>query len=151
MSLFGDVAFDKAVDDPNAIPDATYKCFLYDFKVGPTASGDKVGATFVYRIAEGQYEGRDIREWKQVPQKSADAYDENDVKQVSYLKQRLANLGVPDERMNTVTPDDLIGKRVWVTVKNRNGYVNAQRVTLDDGTTAESLGSVGEGKGVFSL
>ena len=125
MSLFGDLDLESAPDDPNAIPDGTYRAFLTDLKKGPTKDGSKVGVTFKYKVSEGAYDGHQVTEWK-----SANTSDDDTTK--AWLKQRIIGLGVPADRMSSVDPDDLIGKDVYITVKNRNGFANVNKVTLAD-------------------
>ncbi len=141
-SLFGDLDLDNAPDDPFLIPDATYRAFLTDVKKGPTKKNPhKLYVNFKYKISEGDYEGQEVGEWK-----SANASDDTRTK--SFLKQRLISLGVPADRLGVVEPADLIGKEVYVTVKNREGYANVNKVTLVDASeTSEST----ESKGMFDL
>lgn len=140
MSLFGDAAGHIAnAPEPGTIPDATYRAFVFDVTpVKPTKDGTKQGLTIIYRISEGDYEGEDVREWKQVPQVSPGATpDVKEQKAFGYLRARFTDLGVPAERMGSVEADDLVGKKVLVTVKNT--YVN--RVTLDNSDTLLDGGS----------
>lgn len=138
MSIFGDAAPHVGnAPEPGNIPDATYRAYVFDVGgVKPTKDGSKQGLTITYKIAEGDYEGEVVREWKEVPQVPAGttpSVEQN--KKFGYLRQRFASLGVPAERMATVEADDLVGKKVLVTVKNNNGYVNVNRVSLDEGDT----------------
>jgi hypothetical protein len=55
-----------------------------------------------------------------------------ELRSMSFLKQRLLDLGVPSERINEVKPDDLIGSKVIVAVKNKNGYTNVVKLTKVD-------------------
>jgi len=132
-SLFGELDLSMAASDPFAIPDNSYVCFLTDMRVGPTKAGDKVGMTLIYTVDEGAHEGKQISEWKMIPQpadpKSPSA---EELRSMSFLKQRLLDLGVPSERINEVKPDDLIGSKVIVAVKNKNGYTNVTKLTKVD-------------------
>lgn len=131
MSLFGELDVASADDDPYSIPDNTYETFLYDVKVGPTKANDKIGMTLVFKISEGQYEGREIREWKWVPQ-PVDPKNptQEEASAASYLKARMVDLGVTADRMNSIEPDELIGIKCTVTVKTKNGYANVRGVKL---------------------
>jgi hypothetical protein len=132
MSLFGDLDLENAPDDPNAIPDDVYKAFLTDVKKGPTQKNpEKVGVTFKYKISEGKYEGREVTEWKS-------AMKDDDEQTKGYLKARLLSLGVPEDRLGAVEADDLIGKEVRITVKNRNGYTNIQRCVLESSDASDA-------------
>jgi hypothetical protein len=141
MSLFAnESAFISNAAEPGTVPDATYKCFLFDIKKGATAKGDKDGVTFIYRIGDGNYEGEDVREWLEIPRVAADAKPTPDQeKKFGRIKARLVSLGVPAERVGTVDAEDLIGTKVYVTTKTNNGYVNVNKVTLDtEGDTSSA-------------
>ena len=128
MSLFGDLDIESAEDDPFAIPDNTYDCFLTDVKAGPTKAGDKQGMTLEFTIAEGDHMDKKIQEWKRIPDPASPMEDDERAK--SFLKARMLDLGIPAERVNSVTADDLLGIHCFVSVKNNNGYTNVRKVTL---------------------
>lgn len=132
MGLFGDLDVSSAQDDPFKIPANTYACTLTDVKVGPTKAGDKVGMTLVYTIQEGDFEGDDITEWKEIPNpQDPQNLTKEEARAASFLKQRLLNLGIPESRINSVESEDLIGLDVYVTTKDgKNGYVNVNKVEL---------------------
>lgn len=146
MGIFGDLDVASASDNPFAIPDNTYECYLTEVAVRPTKDGSKVGLNLTYRIASGDKEDRRIKEWKHIPAGSDLTSTDSEVKAaaeraLSFLKMRLKELGVPAEKMNDLQPDDLIGKHVNVSVKTIDGFVNVQRVALAvEGNAAESGG-----------
>lgn len=132
MSLFEGLDVASAADDPFKIPPNTYAATVTAVKVGPTKAGDKIGMTLVYTIQEGDFEGDDITEWKEIPQ-PADPRNltKDEARALSWLKQRLLNLDIPEDRMNSVSDDDLVGLDVYVTTKEgKNGYTNVQKVEL---------------------
>lgn len=131
--MFGDLDVSQAQDDPFAVPDNSYVCYLTDVKVGPTKNGDKVGMTLEYTIDEGAHNGKKISEWKQIPQ-PADPKNpsDDDMRSMSFLKQRVLSLGVPESKVNSIGPDDLIGTKCVVAVKNKGGYTNVRNVTVVD-------------------
>jgi hypothetical protein len=130
-NLFGDLDFEKASDNPFEIPDNAYVCYLTDVKVGPTKAGDKVGMTLKFTIDEGAHKGKTISEWKHIPQPSDPKNpSDDDLRALSYIKARMKDLGIPGERVNSVKPDDLIGIKAVVAVKNNNGYTNVRKVTV---------------------
>lgn len=140
MSLFENVPHLATAPEPGAIPDNTYEAFVFDVSpVKPTKGGDKDGITITYKINGGDYDGEVVREWKQVPRVAAGSeptHEQN--KQFGYIKQRLSDLGVPAERLNSVDANDLIGTKVLITTKANNGYVNINRVSLDSGDSVTS-------------
>lgn len=131
VGMFGDLDIESAADDPFAVPDNTYEAFLTEVKVGRTKDGSKLGMTLVYTISNGEHASKQVREWKNIPQpadpKNPDA-DES--RALSFLKSRLLDLGIPSNRINSVQPDDLVGKEVTIAVVNRDGFVNVRKVTL---------------------
>lgn len=129
--MFGDLDFDQAQDDPFAVPDNSYISYLTDVKTGPTKNGDKVGMTLEYTIDEGPHSGKKITEWKQIPQ-PADPKNpsDDDTRAMSFIKQRMISLGVPADKINSTTPEDLIGIKCVVAVKNKGGYTNVRSVTV---------------------
>lgn len=147
MSLFStESQFISNAPEAGVIPNATYRAFVFDVKKGPTADGSKDGITFTYKIADGDYEGETVREWKEIPRVAPGTdptVDQN--KKFGYIKTRLTSLGVPAERMSSVEAEDLIGKKVLITTKVNNQYVNVNKVVLD---TADS---VTDGSSPFGL
>ena len=129
--MFGDLDLENAQDDPFAVPDNSYVAYLTDVKVGPTKNGDKVGMTLEYTIDEGPHGGKKITEWKQIPQ-PADPKNPSDdeARSMSFIKQRMLSLDVPADKINEVKPDDLIGTKVVVAVKNKGGYTNVRSVQV---------------------
>ena len=125
MSIFGDLDVESAADDPFAVPDNTYKAFLFDVKVGPTKDGTKTGMSLTYKISEGEHEGKQITEWKRIPTPA-------DPKNLDADDQRKTNVFQNHWYVNTVTPEDLIGKSVLVTVKSEKGYTNVKKLELDE-------------------
>jgi len=131
--MFGDLDMAQAQDDPFAVPDNSYVCYLTDVKVGPTKAGDKVGMTLEYTIDEGPHNGKKISEWKNIPQPEDPKNPTDDeMRSMSFIKQRMISLGVPAEKINSVTPDELVGTKCVVAVKNKNGYTNVRSVTTVD-------------------
>ncbi len=135
MSLFGDLDIESAEDNPFAIPDGTYNAFVYDIKAGKTKSGDKFGLTIIYKVSDEAFEGRMAQEWKHVPQ-PADPKNlsEEDQRSMSFLKQRMQSLGVPNDKINSVTPDDLIGTEVVITLVTKGEYQNVRKVVTKTNT-----------------
>ncbi len=129
--MFGDLDMESAQDDPFLVPDNSYITYLTDVKVGPTKNGDKVGITFTFTIDEGPHRSKTITEWKQIPQPDDPKNpSDDDLRSMSYIKQRMLSLEVPADKINDVKPEDLIGTKAVVAVKNKNGFTNVQRVQV---------------------
>lgn len=143
MSLFGDLDIAGASDDPFGVPDDTYSCVVSDFRVGRTKDESKKGATIVYKVMEGEQSGEEIQEWKRIPSKEdpEPLVGKAAEKAISYLKLRLADLGIPESRMNDTEKEDIIGLECYVSTRKNNGYVNVRKVTVEapeDGVSAEA-------------
>jgi hypothetical protein len=132
MGLFGDLDVASAEDDPFSVPANTYEATVYEVEVKPTQDGSKTGLNIVYKIASGEHEGKSVREWKQIPK---GAITPEDKRAASFLKMRLASLGVPESRMNDIDVNDLQGLDVIINVKVNGEYTNVTRVELADAST----------------
>jgi len=137
MSLFADLDIASASDNPFAVDPGTYNARVTNVTTGKTQKGDKFGMLIEYTVTdEGPYQGNTVSEWKRIPRPDdAEPLDEaQKAKALSFLKQRLSNLGIPEARMNDVTADDLIGIDVVISVVEKDGYTNVKKVTLAEGT-----------------
>lgn len=154
MGLFGDIDFNEVADDPFSVEAGTYNGVVSDFFVKATKSGDKMGMTVEYTVEESDNEemlGRSHQEWMEVPMPADPKNPTPDErKQASRVKMRLASLGVPESRMNEVTPEDVIGTPITFTrtdTKDKRDdtrvYKNISNVKVRDGVTAASSGSTG--------
>lgn len=131
MGLFDELDLKNAPADPNAIPNGDYVAYLTDVKPGTSQKApDHKYVIFQYKIEDdGPYNGAEISEWK-----SADPSD--DERKKGWLKQRLISLGVPEDRVDEVEPDDIIGTKVVLQVKQNGQYTNVNRVTLYEDTSS---------------
>jgi len=140
MSLFGELDVQSASDDPFGVPVGIYEAFVYEVKTGPTKKGDKVGLSILYKVDGGEHDGKVVSEWKQIPQimdpKNPTA---DEARSLSFLKQRMLSLGVTEDQINTVSPDDLVGTKVVITLKQNGEYTNISKVAKHNG---ESIASV---------
>lgn len=132
-NLFGDIDFGNVPDDPFAIPDNSYLAFVTDVKTGPTKAGDKIGLTLTYTIADGEFEGRKVTEWKQIVQPADPAHPTaEEARSLSYLKSRMVDLGIPGSKLGSLIPDDLIGIKAVISVQTKGQYQNVTRVKVVD-------------------
>lgn len=131
--FLSDLGLDKIDDDPNEVPAGKYTGFLFDARVvelKDAAKGKRLVLT--YKVAdEGAHKGKTVDEWK-----SVNPFD--DARTKGFLKQRMKSLGVPEERLGSITPDDLIGTPVNFTVKKNGEYTNVTFVEVRDGNSSES-------------
>lgn len=136
MGMFDEFNYsieDDVPEDPWFLPENTYACTVQKAEMGisknrpqrsenvPGTGQPNVGLTITFAVDEGEFEGSQFKLWR-----SASPYDDRRTK--SFLLQTLTALGIPRERVNTVEPDDLVGRRALVTTVNRNGFVNVQQI-----------------------
>lgn len=134
-SLFGELDIASASDDPYGVPDDTYKCVVSDLKIAKNSKGNR-GMTLTFKVAEGDYRGQEITDYKRLPS-SEDAEPLVGKKRedaLSYIKLRLRDLGIPDSQMNSLKREDLVGTECYVSTikKTSNGstFVNVRNVQL---------------------
>lgn len=140
MGIFQGLDVASASDNPFGVPDGTYYATV---TAAGTQESDKVGTglTFDYTIRDcddEKYNGRKVSEWLTIPvANDAGQLDDKGQMRLSFLKGRLASLGVPESEMNEVDPSDLIGTEVVMilktTTKGDNEYQNIKKLTLDNG------------------
>lgn len=147
MGLFKDLDIASASSDPFSVEDGTYLCTVKKVAVQKTKDESKTGLTFSFEIDEDDenenalMHGRKIDEWLTIPEVDADGEYVDPEKGpifMSFLKRRLESLGVPEEEMNTVDNEDLLGISCVVTVKTKGDYQNITKLVLrgdaaDDG------------------
>src|SRR5690349_16508769 len=128
MGIFGDLDLTQAADDPFAIEDGTYEAIITKAEVKRNKNDTDNFLVFTYTIDDGTK--RQAQEWKKIPKAGSEGAERD----ASYLKQRLLSIGVPNERLNSFTPEDALGTEVVITVKaNDSGFPNINRVALSDG------------------
>jgi len=154
-SLFGELDIASAKDNPFFKPDGTYVCELTGAEVKTSKKGNK-GFALDYTIAEGPKKGKKIQEWKPIPmpwqlkgyateeeQSSGQHNSDNDPDQIrenaernmSFLKNRLKDFGIPVEEMNSVDSEYLLNKvpQLEVTIKNQDGNERITGVKVSEG------------------
>jgi uncharacterized protein involved in high-affinity Fe2+ transport len=122
--FLADLGLDEIDDDPNAFPDGTYNAYLTEAKVvalKDAAKGKRLVLT--YKIFDGDHKGKTIEEWKGI-NKFDSARDK------AWLKSRMLSLGVPEDKINSISPDDLTGIAVRITKKQNGQYRNVTNVVL---------------------
>lgn len=104
MSWFDDVEIDDIPDNPNELPDNTYKFRVISAKVGPTKDGSKTGITFKYQIVEGDWATFfPLTDWVQVPE---DSHSGDAAKRMlSFIKMRLLGFGLTSDEIRKFGPN----------------------------------------------
>ena len=127
--MFAGLDLESANDDPFNIPDGSYNAFVTEVKVGPTKDGSKQGMTTIFRISEGEHEGKTVSRWLIIPDVSDPKNPSADESRaLSFLKSHILSMGVPAEEVSSINAEDLVGTEVIVSVKNRDGYTNVRKI-----------------------
>lgn len=97
MGWFDSVNVNDIPDNPNELPDNTYKFQVTSAVLNPTKDKTKTGITFKYQIVEGAWSNFfPLVDWVRVPDSNTKP-DEIE-RMLSYLKMRLLAFGfTPDE------------------------------------------------------
>lgn len=162
-NLFGDLDIASAEDNPFYKPDGTYVCELTGAQLKTSKKGNKGLALdyTIHRNVDGSEskKGKKIQEWKTIPRPwelkgyhSKEAmdrgvfdtdYDEAQIKEaaernMSFLKQRMKDFGVPVEQMNSVDAEYLLNKTplLEVTIKNQDGNERITGVKIHEGDSS---------------
>ena len=132
-SLFGDYDIAGAADDPFDLPDGTFEGVISNIKVlsGNNDNGEYKGFVPVLTTEKGSHE-----HYFGLPVEGTSP--EVAERMRSSLKHFLAGLEVPEDKMNTTKPEDLIGEPVVFTLSSRKGkngrtYRNIE-ISLKKGT-----------------
>jgi hypothetical protein len=142
MGIFQGLDVASAADDPFSVDDGTYYATVSKCSVETAGNGSK-GLTFEYTIHDAEdekFNGRKTSEWKTIPEPIDDrgTLDEKGQQHLSFLKQRLKSLGVPDSEMNEISPEDLLGIEVIITLRTTTSkkdgmeYQNVRSLKLAD-------------------
>ena len=144
MGLFDELDVAGAADNPFAIPDDTYPAVVSDVVTKKNAKGN-MGMTVIYKVTEGDYTGREISEYRRLPHP-----EDNDkldaakaANSLSYIKRTLGRLGIPEDRMNSVGKDDLVGIQCYVSTQMNGDFINVRDVSLTAGASANTVASAG--------
>lgn len=127
-SWFADHDVDDIPDDPNFLPNNTYKFEVVKADVGPTTQGDKTGILFRYQIREGEWSTFfPVTDWVRVPDGNT-RKDEME-RMLSHLKMRLVGFGFSPEEIQKFGPDDIekcVGRMFYGTTfsKMKDGRPN---------------------------
>jgi hypothetical protein len=108
-SIFGDLDIASAADNPFGVDEGIHPCIVSDVKVGRNKDDNKTGLTLVYTVTEGAAEGNTAQEWKTLKEDGVDPQSPAGRRAASFVKMRLLELGIPEDRINSVKPEDLKG------------------------------------------
>jgi hypothetical protein len=102
-SWFAGTDIDDIPDNPNELPNNTYKFQVISAELKPTKDESKTGITFKYQIIEGSWSNFfPLVDWCRVP--DAKVKPEEQQRMLSYLKMRLLAFGFTPEEIQEFGP-----------------------------------------------
>lgn len=117
MSYFDDEDVNEIPDNPNELPNDTYKFKVISAEKKPTNDGSKTGIVFKYQIIEGPWSTFfPISDWVQVPDKNTRKDEKR--RMLSNLKMRLLAWGFTIDEISEFGPGsekDCIGRTFFGT------------------------------------
>ncbi len=140
MGLFENMDIASADDDPFGIADGWHPMRVTEMKTQEWKNKkqdnrDETALVIEYEVTdpESDYYERTISDFLAFPFASdSKLWDKDDKQRAARIKQRLAQLEIPEERMNDVEADDIVGTDVNVRVKNNGQYKNVVEVKVDN-------------------
>lgn len=123
MGLFGDVDATDIPDDPFHIDDGTYFAVLTEIKQVSNEEKGTNGLSFNWTIQDedSEFDGNRAQDWKNIyPNLTAEDVTPEIKADLARLKQRLTQIGVPEEDLNEFldNKEDYIGTEAYITIKN---------------------------------
>jgi hypothetical protein len=139
MGLLDEYAVD--MKDDIEVPSYEIDPGIYEFEIGDASviegtKKDPDAINFVIEYLIGD-EGKKKSEWFRLPDDASNV-TEDEKKKLGWLKLRLLGLGVPDDMLNSVEPDDLIGLTGTLEIRNdKTGqYQNIFNVKVQEAAPA---------------
>lgn len=130
--FFNELDIASAADDPFRLEPGIYETVITEVKVVTIENGERKGRqslVVTFSATEGDHKGKSVDRYLTIPDKKFES-EEKFNKNLSWLKSFLKRLEIPESRMNSVGPDDLLGLEVVVTLKQKGDYVNIVKEQL---------------------
>lgn len=143
----GSLGLDNVSADPNDIPDGKYAGSVFKSEYVYLENDDSISHVITYKVDDGEHKGAQRAEWfklgnQPVRDEAGNVTSLNvtmDDTKRRWYKKRLVDLGVPEEQINTVKPEDLIGKQVTFGVKRNGQYINVNFVEVRGGSLTAGI------------
>ncbi len=155
MSLSSSLGLSNVEADPNSIPDGRYEGKVLRSQYVHVPKSNTVSHVITYQVTSGDHKGASRDEWFRLgtgPQFAEDGktivgLDEFTMsdQQKSWYKKRFLDLGVPEDKVDSVEPGDLVGIPVAFGVKRNGEYVNvnfAEKMTGEASAEASPNGGL---------
>lgn len=135
MGLFDDLDVASAADDPFKVADGWHPATLTKVEIKDTRDMTKKGLALEYEITGGENKGSTISEWKNYPRPADPKNPTADEKRdLAFIKARLLSLEVPETKMNSLNPEDIIGTEVYIKMTTKGEYQNITDLKVNDGS-----------------
>jgi len=146
--FLNDLRLSNAPTDPNFLPEGKYPAFISDLSIKdvpakpPRPAGKALIITYKVTPLDLENQGKEKTEFKSLPRvpvtlENGDTNpeaDADDKKNAAYLKQRLLSLGVPENELDSLKKEDLLGTPVWIQMVQSGTYYNVRNVELREET-----------------
>jgi len=138
--FLNDLGLSKARTDPNFLSEGKYPAIVSKLNIKDTQkSGPALIITYKVTHDDPENGGKIKTEFKSLPKMKDDGSgeyaDEDAVRNAAFLKQRLLSLGVPENELDNMTQESILGAPVWITVVQTGDYYNIRQVELrEDGS-----------------
>lgn len=141
MGLFDTVEDDFETDveeyNPN-LPAGTYEVIVSGVTVetrkdknDESVEHDYLVITYTITEEESGHKGKSHREWQRIV--PGRAITEDDKRSRQFIKTRMLSLGIPENQINTVEPEDIVGTEGALTLvpqRNNPDYNNVRKFAL---------------------
>lgn len=136
--FLNDLKLSSANTDPNYLPEGKYPAFVSKLQIKDVpAKGEKPASKaliITYKVShlDPENQNKVKTEFKSLPELNLDGTykDEDSTRNAAYLKQRLLSLGVPEQELDNMKQEDLLGTPVWITMVPTGDYMNIRGVEL---------------------
>lgn len=150
MSFFAGRNVNDIADNPNELPNNTYRFKVTGAELRPTHDGSKQGITFRYQIIEGSYSTFfPLTDWVQVPDENTP--DDKIDRMLSYLKMRLLAFGYSPDDIQEFGPEmvkDCVTREFFGTTSARkdprSDQTNIRVTKFDPIHNGDDLDGLGE-------
>lgn len=143
--FLNDLGLREASTDPNKIPEGRYPAFIQNLQTKELKKGLTLIITYKISDLDPNFGGKTKPEFKTIPkvdQATGKYLTEEDEQNAAFLKQRILSFGVPEDELDNMKREELLGTPLWITlVQSQNGpYINVKEVELrEEETGAQQL------------
>lgn len=112
------------------IPDDTYEFVVSDIYVrkGSEKKPDMSWVNIEYQVGS---EGKTYTEWFTLPE-NASAPTEDELKKLGWYKQRILSLGIPEDKINSFSREEVVGTQGVLTLRTKNGWQNIKSLRVEN-------------------